>query len=232
MDTQTEQWVKEVVDMLVNRDLMFTAYDVTRIMRDKEPTLKHYEIKAIVHQMFEDMQIGGYTRTTVDVGQSVPPFLYYNPITHDPDTYDVDWILFDGLVSQSVQTPSAVTVDDEDDEEDQTGPHQFVKLLTAEGRLHVSPLLTRKIGLDPGDKVNLLTSTNPKFLAIYNELSDISHLTYQGGHSQVVINADGRVRISDAVLRNIGNVSEPFTVEVPENESFIQIFQQTGTSTD
>jgi hypothetical protein len=84
---------KSVNDLTKNRRL-FTAYDVTQIVRyqlDGE-RVSHKDIKKEVHALFDNDEMGIYERTQEDIGNKVPPFVYH--LTHqDPSTdYDKNWV--------------------------------------------------------------------------------------------------------------------------------------------
>lgn len=69
---------------------MFTAFDVTRKVRDDNPEIHvfHSDVRDYVHQEFGNgkLILLGYDRVTVPVGDP-HPWLYYIPGTHDPNRY-------------------------------------------------------------------------------------------------------------------------------------------------
>jgi hypothetical protein len=85
---------KVVVEMTKNRRL-FTAHDVTKVVRHNVDGDKvfHNDVKHEVHTLYEDDEMGlFYTRTQINLGGNVSPFVYH--LTHqDPDTdYNKDWV--------------------------------------------------------------------------------------------------------------------------------------------
>ena len=84
---------KVVVEMTKNRRL-FTAHDVTKVVRHNVDGEKvfHNDVKREVHALYEDDEMGIYTRTQINLGGNVSPFVYH--LTHqDPDTdYNKDWV--------------------------------------------------------------------------------------------------------------------------------------------
>jgi hypothetical protein len=68
-----EQDVKDFVLGKVQSGASFTAFDIT----EELGAAKHRYVKPIVHQMFADGEMAGYTRELdYSVNQSVPPFRY------------------------------------------------------------------------------------------------------------------------------------------------------------
>jgi|APSaa5957512576_1039674.scaffolds.fasta_scaffold34382_2 hypothetical protein len=93
MTSIRDEVTKSVNDLTKNRRL-FTAYDVTQIVRyqlDGE-RVSHKDVKKEVHALFDNDEMGIYERTQANVGTKVSPFVYH--LTHQvPSTdYDKDWV--------------------------------------------------------------------------------------------------------------------------------------------
>jgi hypothetical protein len=72
---------------------MFTAWDVTREVRDRIG-LPHRLLKQIVHALFVDGWMGeGYTRTLCDVGGDRGPAWVYHREGDDPACYTTEMLL-------------------------------------------------------------------------------------------------------------------------------------------
>jgi len=88
-----ENETKNVVEELMNDSDMFTAYDVTKILRDRNPKEKifHSSVKKKVNALFDNDEMGLYNRELVDIGLGVAPFVYHLP-SMDASDYDPEWI--------------------------------------------------------------------------------------------------------------------------------------------
>lgn len=85
IDSGWQRKVSDVIANLIRDSKMFSAYDITRILRFQNPddTIVHADIRKLVHR--NDMQ--GYRRRM----SSDKAFLvYFDPDIHIPDTYDPD----------------------------------------------------------------------------------------------------------------------------------------------
>jgi len=126
--------VEQVVQDATRNRRLFTAHDVTKLLRDKldGENIRHNDVKRLVHEMFENDDMGIYTRTQVDVGTRTNPFVYH--LNHQDPTvdYDKDW------ASNKIQASQSVTIDpmtgniiDDDDDDDGTTasvtPHTTVR---------------------------------------------------------------------------------------------------------
>jgi hypothetical protein len=82
--------VSELAMKRMNHE-MFTVYDITRSIRNKEPNLdiRHDFVKSIVENEIEDgfLENYDYERTLIDVGAAIQPWLYY-PAGADISQYD------------------------------------------------------------------------------------------------------------------------------------------------
>lgn len=81
--------VRDVVIDKVNQNEMFTAFDITKTLRQNGTQATHRNIKQIVHALYNHGDMQGYDRSLVDVnGAPVRPFLYH-PMSADSSTYRV-----------------------------------------------------------------------------------------------------------------------------------------------
>lgn len=80
--------VQQAVMDKVNANEMFTAFDITKQLRQTGARTYHSQVKGIVHGMFVNGEMTGYSRDVIDLpnGQGGRPFLYFPP-TADPSTY-------------------------------------------------------------------------------------------------------------------------------------------------
>ena len=85
--------VENVVNELTRNSRLFTAYDVTRILRHRFDGEKifHNEIKKAVHAVYEGDQMGIYSRSQIRVGAGQPFVYHLNG--NDPQTdYNDAWV--------------------------------------------------------------------------------------------------------------------------------------------
>lgn len=86
-DTATLDLIHDTVEEKVRGDESFTAFDVSLIVKDKNPSIRHGDIKNDIHREMETFLNGGlYLKTLRDVGAPTPAFVYHPPHI-DPSTY-------------------------------------------------------------------------------------------------------------------------------------------------
>ena len=189
--------VQAVVNEFVGKGFVFSAYDVTKTLRNRNPhvNIRHEETKDEIYAM--DLSGQCYTHDYCHV-------YGFNLFSHSSDAtadqrYDIDWvennptqsgIAFDlsslpttitptpaGIVQPSIPTPSTtstVTDDEEDEDEDDSD----VLKTTAAGRLNISGKLLNVIGCttcvslekdedDDGPFIRILRSTPNEELNYY-----------------------------------------------------------------
>jgi len=120
MSTDTETTVREVVGEFVDKKWKFTAYNITTEVRQRGMDVRHGEVKGIVHGMFADGDMTGYSRRTIDVGRRIRPFLYEADSGNSTGSMNVSDLSgatdadLDDLDDSDVIPP--MDFDDEDDE--------------------------------------------------------------------------------------------------------------------
>ena len=77
--------VKEVIEDKISHDVMFTAFDITKELRKNGNKVRHGNIRSIVHNLFRNGEINGYTRTIIDINGERP--FVYHPISSDASLY-------------------------------------------------------------------------------------------------------------------------------------------------
>ena len=79
--------VRDAVMEKVNANEMFTAFAITRAVRQAGVNTYHSQVKGIVHAMFTGGEMTAYDRTIIDLPNNPGrPYLYFPP-TADPSTY-------------------------------------------------------------------------------------------------------------------------------------------------
>lgn len=72
-----EEIVKEVVEEFISQKWSFTAYNITTEAKKRGATDRHNSLKGVVHKMYLDDELTGYSRSTTTVpGISAKPFIY------------------------------------------------------------------------------------------------------------------------------------------------------------
>ena len=160
MNNKVEEATKDSVLEMTREDNMFTAFDVTKIVRKtlgRSEKVFHNDVNGIVQGMFNGGQIfqkdnTPYTRSLIDIGSTAQPWLYH-PVSFDPTSYDKNWTSnMDQTKSKKAQDTS-VTLDfdeeeeeDEEDENDDSFDDPFMYgCTTKEGRLNIPQSLLSKI---------------------------------------------------------------------------------------
>jgi len=89
MDAALQSVIEAVVNDKVQAGEMFTAYDVTKEVRNRGHRERHNNMKTVVHDYYGRGLMGSdYTRTLIPIqGAPVPAFLYHR-YTDDPTTYN------------------------------------------------------------------------------------------------------------------------------------------------
>jgi len=195
MDNEMVDQVKQIVSDLTAESKTFTAFDVTKILRnEKGLDARHYEVRQVLNGIWSDNGMPwNYTRVLhsfqVD-GQDVQARLYMDN-SNFPDSYDPNAL---GMNS----TPDLVADPDPATDPSDPDPSADPFLTTDKrGRLCIPNKVTKEIGLDPGDIVSLFTLVNHPGVAVLSE--DFCH-----NSRQFKVDKSGNVRISHRTLQRLG----------------------------
>jgi len=226
---------EKVVNELTRNRKLFSAYDVTRIMRHRldGENVSHNEVKNKVHEMYENDEMGIYERTQVNIGRRIAPFIYH--LNHqDPDTeYDKDWVdSYLPTQTQTVISPidgSPLDDDDDDDSTTQTVQSQNVQVQ----RVNSQTVANRVQSLSDGFKTFSVTKEGRlnipvKMLKHFPPHAHISQSVARKDGKNVnalsistnpinsiksyKVDVDGRIRISKRFLKRIG-ISSQYAVK-------------------
>ena len=234
MNTQTEQVIRDTVSDFVNKGFLFTAFDITRAIRDDGVTAYHSEAKEVVADIFGNGDMTDYTRTSVDVGVKVNPLVYHHEDA-DATAYESDW--FDNNPNQngfkhdsSTASTASVTsangyiplsqIDgSEDEDEDDAEDDQTVAISTNQ---------TQKISNHSTPKGNKVATKEGRLQLPINLIRKVGLTPYSpawvhyemGSHFDnlkvvknridssdylIQVNKDGRIRICQSVLKQLGS---------------------------
>jgi hypothetical protein len=120
---------KVITEMTRNRRL-FTAHDITKLLRHRldGENIRHNDVKKEVHSLYDNDDMGIYTRTQVGIGTRIAPFVYH--LTHqDPNTdYSKDWVntVIQLANNVSINPIDGSAISDDDDDDDTVGLGQTV----------------------------------------------------------------------------------------------------------
>jgi hypothetical protein len=220
--------VATVVDEFVQEGEMFSAFDVTRALRNRLPgeNIRHASVKTEVHSIFTNGDMTIYQREQVDVGTRVNPFIYHLP-HEDPEDYNPRWL--DAQLGNTVPvsvapmaiinpasipdpTPSTTTASDPHDRtaliDSLNSGYKTVKT-SSDGRLNLpvkmlqpfsgTVYVSLAVVRKNGQNVDALTVSNQ------NTAPNSLIRTYQ-------VNADGRLRLSPRYLNKAGQ-SDKYAVK-------------------
>ncbi len=87
LDQGTRQLIADIVKSQTDAGAMFTAFDITNMVRQRGKQVRHGEVRDVVHELFQNGSMGAsYERSVVDVGAPSKPFVYH-PFSADPNSY-------------------------------------------------------------------------------------------------------------------------------------------------
>lgn len=220
MDFSTLQLVEQIVLEKAQAGEMFTAYDVTRAVRQKvgrSVNVPHNDVKQEVHTMFANQQIGtDYTRSLGNLaGLQTQPWIYHRT-TDDPANYMGVPTGGPATVPPVVQTPTATPTDGPDDGVNQT-PDGTYKV-DARGTLCVPKSLLEAADLNPGDEAHVSADPLAGCLVVTKSppdgtLTDLSSYT---------VDKYGNVRITQYTLGNGGIAGQEFAIDGDSNRVYVR----------
>jgi hypothetical protein len=112
-DQVTKNKVEVIVNDFVSKGYMFTAWDVTKSLRNSGERISHRDVQDTVKEMWNLGNMTDYTRDTKHIGAPVAPFVYYHQ-NSDVNDYQADWMENntdqDGMKNDGIDsTPTAVS---------------------------------------------------------------------------------------------------------------------------
>jgi hypothetical protein len=222
-DTQARNAIMDVVGELTNQGKLFSAFDVTKMLRAKGINEPHRSVKQEVHSMYRNLGMPtNYERELVHLANNDTAWVYY-PEGADPQTYDpnalpgknmtsTDPVATDLLVQRlgRMNRMGCPTPTD-------AGP-PYIDMTDRRGRLLVRKALVQSIGLKPYDKAVVYVS--PTQVAI----EAASHtVNFAVGKMKIYkVDRDNAVRISAKTLKTLGLVGTAFKVEKENNRLIIE----------
>ncbi len=224
MDKQIETTVEDVVSQMVCDGFMFTAFDVTRKVREtlgKGTFVSHSDVNCLVQEKLANGDLDPYVRDIVTIGVNgvdSSPWIYHSPNSL-ANIYDPLWMKDNptqiGMKAVS-PVPSHVYIPSVFDVGGSSAVSDGVDTVkvTSEKRLNIPLKIVEDCGFMPNEFVSVFVDNN--------ELR-VSHDVFVTDSHVIKVNADGRIRISNSMLSEIAssNVTE-FKVRSENNEIFVQ----------
>lgn len=216
MNTLVENKTHEILDDLISKDFMFTAFDITSLVRQslgKHINVLHNDVKQIVHDKFYNTHMNGfnmlnYDRTVITIGSN--PCLLYHTRKSDFSLYNPSWLEDDPnqdkMKSNGIgddYTPNTLNIDDSDNgsnvADTDVDPHyDEVKkvVVNKDNRINIPRDLIVKAKMEPGLPVGVSIENGKIFI-----FKDIDQSV---SYDQLLwVNADGRIRIGKKFLSEI-----------------------------
>jgi len=191
--------VKNEVDGQIDQGKMFTAYDITKKLRDAKVWCKHNEVRDEVHNLFHNDEMGADYRRTNGLVNSRNDYAWiYHHYMDDAADYVNPSVSPANVLSpvKTVVVPASI-------------PHSaptfntnfYQKSVDSRGRLLIEKKYVSDVGFEPGDDAYVYFNTAQACLVIVDG-------TYAGTLLKVyVVDKDGAIRIGKNVLNHIGTSS-------------------------
>ena len=223
-DSATSSKISDACADFVNKNMLFTAFDVTKKVwellgntsSDRWPKGYHSSIKNDIHRAMRPyVDNGTYEKVMWDIGNGIVAALYF-PTGADPSTYVA------GTTTVAPVTPVVATTDDDDDDDDDyntsaaTATNQLATSgkITPDvhGQLHVPCEFLRKAGFSPkdiayaiqkGDKLSLVKHAGQPPVAAY-------HVDYHGA-----------VRLSRKTVTTVWPTASNFSFDATADEVIV-----------
>jgi hypothetical protein len=152
-DSATADLIRGVVKDLTDENLMFSAYDITKILRDRGHSVSHRDVRSEVHSMLGNDEIPRYVKLMHSFedrdGNTISAFVFM-PDGNFVGDYDAK-ALPDSLQNAPKTNQNATT---------RVGGKKVARIpfgpLDSRGRLWVPKAALFQLGAVPGDKVFVL----------------------------------------------------------------------------
>jgi len=187
------QLVKDAVEAKICQGEMFTAYDITKVLR-KNGWAKHFTVRDEVHRMFMAGEMDpDYKRTNGRVTSNDDYAWIYHHYMDDADDYINPSVSPANALSPTnvtpTVTPTAVS---------QTVGASYTKTVDNRGRLLIEKRYVANLGLSPGDMADVCLYGRSRLV--------VSKVVCAGTLLRVyIVDKDGAIRISSKVLSHIGS---------------------------
>ena len=232
-DSATRSKIEEACADLVGKNMMFTAFDVTKKVwellgnsqTDRWPHGYHASIKNDTHNVMRSyVDNGTYEKANWNVGAPMTAILYF-PTGSDPNSYVPGTANVVTPVTSHTPVADTTDGDDDDDDDDDDDGYDSQAASTAQqladsgkvkpdvhGQLHVPCEFLRKAGFGPadvayaiqkGDKLSLVKHASQPPIASY-------HVDYHGA-----------VRLSRRTVTTVWATASAFSFDATSDEVLV-----------
>ena len=206
--------VRTIVTDWVAKGYMFSAFDVTKSLRNMGESVAHWEVRNEVRDQYGTGNLGGHIRTLITVG--VSETFIYHPYTSDPFGYDIAWQDNDPTQDKSngKAVSTNITIASPTSSVAQNIPSTSTRVTYSDGKLHLTKSERRlnipahllyALDIEPGDVVvvdKIFVGNSPK--AVLTKAHKNNCLP--SGATQVNLHVMGnetRVRLSEKTLIDV-----------------------------
>lgn len=197
---QLETEVKKSIDIMIQNNRMFTAFDITKMIR-QNAWVDHRDVRDCVHGMFNRGEFSGtgYAKTLIPIPGKTPAFCYHIH-NQDPNDYDSSEA-FDDTTPCAKSIPTAVKV-----------VRNGNCIRDKVRRINVPNGLVSSIGLQPGDVASVYV------VADHFEITKDVRTT--DPEMKYVVNCCGNIRFSGSVLDTC-SLRDEFSADLSSTGDFI-----------
>lgn len=188
--------LQEVMDF-TGANKMFTAHDITKSLRAKNSeNIRHDSVRATVNDLYENGDMGIYTRTQINIGNQTP-FVYHMP-QHDPNDYNKNT-----STASTSTTPTNTTPTNGDGTVDVSSVTVIRKVSNVDGRLVVPKSLTGDFNGYQQVHLTQIDILGKQKNALVILLGNTSYPVSRASILGISYNKDGRCRIGNSGLDKI-----------------------------
>lgn len=224
--SQVRAVTEQVIDEFTAGGMMFTALDVSNVVKRSLPDVRHREIAPLVRALFERRAMGAYVRSNIDVvaegGAKVQALLYHLPrqaLSLYDDAMRAQLAVPPGFLRPAAEQEKGVTF---------STTEQRVRV-GRDGRGRIARQLLENAGIT-GESVLIASSTVPPKLEISRDSAgaagpvDAASLAYPAAtrrqvgfdHPTELHLASELIELFGADTRLVARIHGPLVIVVPE----------------
>lgn len=197
-DSATADLIRGVVNELTDKNLMFSAYDITKILRDRGHSVSHRDVRSEVHSMLGNDEIPRYVK------------LMHSFEDRDGNTISAFVFMPDGNYVGDYDAKALPDALQNAPKTNQNAPGPKNNRLDARGRLWVPKAELEKLGVTSGDKVEVFVTSDRLIIEAVDEKSF--------GNVIYTVDRDGLIAISNKYLVEAGlDKCSAFSFETDKN---------------
>lgn len=169
--------IHSIINDLVKQRALFSAFDVTRILRNSKLHVEHHVVRGTVHKAMRDE--AAYKKTTLRPVGIRSRTIIYHPIGCPAMYYDPSALIPKSTAAKSVVAPACL-------KEVTLTPDQ-------DGRLNVPPLFIREMAVGVKGKVDIKSAHG-----------EVIVTPYTGTNPTLSVHKSGKFRINPTALKKAG----------------------------